>query len=59
MGGTWPKWFILKGMWSNAVGKKKNLTVCLGIDLFSIATCKVSNAAAILPGMSVLVIFLV
>jgi len=32
MGGTWPKWFILKG-----------------VDLFSIATCKVSNAAAIVP----------
>jgi hypothetical protein len=32
MGGTWPKWFILKG-----------------IDLFSVATCKVSNAAVIVP----------
>jgi len=28
MGGTWPKWFVLKG-----------------IDLFSVATCKVSEAA--------------
>jgi len=32
MGGTWPKWFILKG-----------------IDLFSVATCRVSNAAVIVP----------
>ena len=27
--------------------------MCLGIDLFSIATCKVSNAAVIVPGMSI------
>lgn len=26
--------------------------MCLGIDLFSIATCEVSNAAVIVPGMS-------
>jgi hypothetical protein len=31
---------------------KTILTMCLGIDLFSIATCKASNAAVIVPGMS-------
>jgi hypothetical protein len=45
MGGTWPKWFVLKGMsiflypglFSN-VGK--------GVDLFSVATCKVKDVGA-------------
>ena len=59
MGGTWPKWFILKGMQLNAIGKKTFLTIGLGIDLFSIATCKVPNAAVVVPGMSPFISFLV
>ena len=58
MGGTWPKWFVLKGMQSQLTGKTI-LTMGLGIDLFSIATCKVPNAAVDVKGMSLLIFFLV
>jgi hypothetical protein len=58
MGGTWPKWFILKGMQSNAM-RGNFLTMCLGVDFFSIATCEVPNAAVLVLGMSVSVNFLV
>ncbi|KAJ3804677.1 acetyl-coenzyme A transporter 1 [Lentinula lateritia] len=38
LGGTWPKWFILKGVMSNL----KPLYV--GVDALSVATCKVTEA---------------
>jgi hypothetical protein len=46
MGGTWPKWFVLKGMCQRALRLRLFLTVSKGVDLFSVATCKVKDAGA-------------
>ncbi|KAF9454985.1 hypothetical protein P691DRAFT_654525 [Macrolepiota fuliginosa MF-IS2] len=51
MGGTWPKWFVLKGMCSYLV-----LLYC--VDLFSVATCHVTEGGTelVVPGWVTLLI---
>ena len=44
MGGTWPKWFVLKGKYRPRIAGIRDLMVLSGIDLFSVATCKVAGA---------------
>jgi len=50
MGGTWPKWFVLKGWCYFLSSTVSDVTAFSGIDLFSVATCKVPDAAIAVKG---------
>lgn len=53
MGGTWPKWFVLKGTMASCVRfSYRSVVAPSGIDLFSVATCKVTDMAVDVKGMS-------
>jgi PAT family acetyl-CoA transporter-like MFS transporter 1 len=43
MGGTWPKWFVLKGKSLLYSLEDKFSFLCTGVDLLSDATCKVAD----------------
>lgn len=48
MGGTWPKWFVLKGAFEFPF-LSTPLTYCyIGVDFFSIAACQVGDASTVL-----------
>jgi MFS transporter, PAT family, solute carrier family 33 (acetyl-CoA transportor), member 1 len=50
MGGTWPKWFVLKGVADPFPPSSRCLDSGAGVDLFTVATCNVESMG---PGVSV------
>lgn len=46
LGGTWPKYFVLKGKRHPCDIVTRPAHACKGVDYFTIATCKVKEAGA-------------
>jgi MFS transporter, PAT family, solute carrier family 33 (acetyl-CoA transportor), member 1 len=47
LGGTWPKYFVLKGKANHSLGHCLCLIMGgIAVDFFSIATCEVSEAGS-------------